>query len=415
MIAGSVILGLGLSLSGAAVAQAATACAPDSGANFAGMTPTIAQLSKASLRCADFRGANLSKLSFEQADLSGSDFRHATIVNSDFTQATLTGATFADATLTDTSFEQASMGGVTLTGIHAAGADFEQVTLNGVSLAGAGLQDAELSQASLKGANLSNADLGGASLDETDLTGANLAEANLSGADLSGATTTNTDVSNITGLPPLDLFAAIIALVVGLLVLRPRLARRGPGRVGAWLVVLILAALTVIQAMAARGWQPTSDALFVLPLLTPVIFIAIFVARGIRRPRDGWAAAVLALIGLVGFYLVTASGLAFVGDNLFGLFPFSDTCSSVACGYGIARGPLGIGIGVVLILVCSVLSRAKSLAKPAPNLARWAAMQADGLVGAGVGTVYPSAAAPTGTSGTSPGQDYGPPPPNQTI
>jgi len=406
----TVILGIGLGIAGGGAAQAASVCAPDSGPNFAGKTPSLAQLRNDSLRCADFQGATLNKLAFEQADLTGADFRRATVVDSDFTQATLTGADFTGATLTDTSFEQADMGGVTLTGIHATRADFEQVSLSGVSLAGAQLQDADLSQATLTRANLSNADLRGASLDQADLTGANLVGANIAGADLTESTTTNTDATGIQGLTPLDLFAAVIALIVALLALRPRLSRAG--RAGAWLVILVMAALTAVQGFAAAGWRPTSDVLFVLPFLTPVIFIAIFVARAIRRVRDGWAAAVIALVALVGFYLLTAAGLAFITDTAFGILPFSDTCSSASCGYGVARGGLGIGIGVALIVISAILSRLRSLARPAPNLAKWAAMQAGDLPafvpsnGAGVASQGTGAAGP---------QNYDPPPPTQTI
>jgi uncharacterized protein YjbI with pentapeptide repeats len=420
MVIGVVILGVGLSLSGAATAQAAQKCVPDSGADFAGMTPTVAQLSRASLRCADFRGSNLSNLSFEQADLSGADFRHATVTNSDFSQATLTDANFTDATLTDTSFEQADMGGVTLTGIHGSKADFEQVGLTGVSLKGAELRNADLSQATLKRANLSNADLRGASLDQADLTGANLRGADVAGADLTETTTTNADSTGVRGLPPLDLFAAVITLIVALLVLRPRLGRRTRGRGGAWLVVAVVAAFTAVEAVAAAGWRPTSDALFVLPFLTPVVFIAIYVVRVIRRLRDGWSAALIAFVALLGFFLLVTAGLAFLTDNAFGLFPFGDSCSSAACGYGVARGPLGIALGIVLIVIGAILSRLKSLAKPAPNLARWAAMQAGGVTGAGVGAgagvgVGARVQDTNARAGSSSEQGYDPPPPSQSI
>jgi uncharacterized protein YjbI with pentapeptide repeats len=418
MVTSAIVLGIGLSLSGATTAQAAEKCAPDSGANFAEKTPTVAQLSKVSLRCANFQDSNLSNLSFDQADLSGADFRHATVTHSDFSQATLTGADFADATLTDTSFEQADMGGVTLTGIHGNRADFEQVGLTGVSLEGAQLQNADLSQATLKRANLSNTDLRGASLDQADLTGANLRGADIAGADLTETTMTNADITGVTGLTPLDLFAAVIALIVALLALRPRLGRRSPGRGGAWLVVLVMAALTAVEAVAAAGWQPTSDTLQVLPFLTPVIFIAIYVARVIRRPRDGWPAAIVALVALLGFYFVIAAGLALVTDDFFGLFPLSDSCTSVTCAYGAARGPLGIAIGIALIVISAILSRRKSLAQSPPSLQKWAAMQARGgaesvdVTGATAGSRFDGANAGTGYSSD---EGDGPPPPSQNI
>jgi uncharacterized protein YjbI with pentapeptide repeats len=413
IIVGAVALGVGLSLSGAATAQAATQCAPDSGANFAGATPSVKQLSDVSLRCADFQGSNLSNLSFEQTDLRGADFRHATVTKSDFTQSDLTDADFTDATLTGTSFDQATMSGVTLTGIKANGADFEQVGLTGVSLKGAQLVNADLSQASLKHADLSNADLRGASLDQADLSGANLRGADLAGADLTETTTTNTVSSGVGGLPPLDLFAAVIALIVALLVLRPRLGRRGQARGGAWLVVFVMAAITAVQAVAAVGWQPTGNDVFVLPFLTPVVFVALWVGRTIRRFRDGWPSVPGILVALVGFYVLVAAGLAFLTDTLFGLFPFADSCSSVICGYGAVRGPLGIVIGIVLIIVSAILARLKSLARPAPNLARWEAMQAGVVPGAGMPA--PTASFPAANPGpSSKDQGYGPPP-SQTI
>jgi uncharacterized protein YjbI with pentapeptide repeats len=414
MIMGVVILGVGLGLSGAAAAQAAPQCVQDSGANFAGTTPTVKQLSSVSLRCANFQGSNLSDLSFEQTDLRGADFRHATVTKSDFSQADLTGADFTGATLTDTSFEQATMSGVTLTGIKGSGADFEQVGLTGVSLKGAYLQNADLSQATLKRADLSNADLRGASLDQADLSGANLRGVDLAGADLTETTTTNAVSTGVRGLPPLDLFAAVIALIVALLVLRPRLGRRGNARGGAWLVIVVMAAITAVQAVAAVGWQPTGEELFVLPFLTPVIFIALYVGRIIRRLRDGWPSVPVMLVALLGFYVLVAAGLAFLTDTLFGLFPFADSCSSATCGYGAVRGPLGIIIGIVLIIISAILARLKSLARPAPNLARWQAMQAGVIPEAGpAGT---AASFPAAISAPAPptNQDYGPPP-SQTI
>jgi uncharacterized protein YjbI with pentapeptide repeats len=408
LVGAALILGLGLSVSVSVSAQAATACATYSGPNFAGRTPTAAQLSKDDLRCANFQGSTLSNLSFEQADLSGADFRRAIVLHSDFSQATLTGADFDGSTLTGTSFEQASMAGVDLSNVHATKASFEQVDLSGISLRDSVLTNADLSQATLRHADLSGADLRGASLDQADLTDADLRGANIAGADLAETTITDAVVTGAVGLPPLDLFAAIISLFVALLALRPRLTSRTGGRAAAWLVLAVLAALTALEAVAASGWQPTIDSLFILPFLTPVIFLAIFVARLVRRPRNGWPTALIGLIALLGFYLLVTAGLAVVAGDLFGIVPFADTCSSLTCGYGVARGGLGIILGIVLIVIAAVLSRLKLLATPPPDLSRWEAMQADGARGSWSPAAVPGNQAPANGR-------YDPPPPSQSI
>ncbi len=401
------LLGAGLSLSAAMSAQAAAHCDPDAGANFAGKTPTVSQLNRVSLECADFRGATLSNISFPQTDLAGADFRNAIVKNADFGQADLEGADFTGATLNDTSFEQASVGGVNLTGVTAHYADFEQVDLSGVSLRGSDLQNADFSQATLKRADLAGADLRGASFDQADLTETNLQGANIAGADLSEATTANTETTGITGLPPLDLFVAIVVLVIALLILRPRLRGGVPGRGAAWLVILVLAGLVAAQAIAASGSGFTDDELVVVPFITLIIFAALYVARVVRRPKNGWAAAGIALVSFLGFYLLIAAGLAVITDNLIGLLPFNDRCSSIACGYGVARGPLGIILGIALIILATILSRLKSLARPLPNLANWEAMQAGGGLARGAA---PASAGPASTP-----NDYGDPPSSQTI
>lgn len=412
---GAAALLLALGVTGSASAQAATGCAPDSGPNFAGTSPTVRQLNQSDLRCADFQNAKLNNLSFEQADLTSADFRHATMTNDDFSQATLTDANFTDATLTSTSFEQATMRGVTLTGIDANKSSFEQVDLSGVSLAGAQLVDADFSQAELKKADLAGANLRGASLDQADISSANLRGANLAGADLSEATTTAAKTDGILGLPPLDLFGAILTLIVSLLTLLPRLAATGRGRAGAWLVVALFAVVTAVEAVAAAGWRPMIEQTLVLPFLTPVIFLALYVGRIVRRPGPGWPAAGVALVALSGFLLLVTAGLAFITDNLFGIFPFADTCSSATCGYGISRAPLGIIIGVILIAASAVISRFKSIAKPGPDLAKWNAMQASGgadLAAAASATFPAAGPMASGSPGATPTHEQ---PPNQTI
>jgi uncharacterized protein YjbI with pentapeptide repeats len=403
---------LGAALAASSPALAATStCAPGSGADFAGKTPTTAQLNSVDLRCADFDGATLSNLTFGQSDLTGADFTKATIVDSDFSQATLTGADLAGANLDRSTFEQATMTAANLTGVQAHSTSFEQVDLTGLSLRASDLRDADFSQATLKRADLSGADLSGATLDQANLTGANLTGANIAGTSLDEATTTDATVTGLKGLPPLDAGTALLTLILALLALAPRLGARAPGRAAAWLVVLVTAAVAAAEVVLAVGWRPTGQELVLLPFLTPVVFIALFVARGIRRPRGGWVAGLLALVQLAGFFLLTSAGLAFLTDTLFGILPFTATCTTVACGGGLARGPGGIVAGIVLILVGSVVGRLRRFAKPAPDLSAWAQLQARGatLPSGFQGT---GSATPAGASGSV---ADAPTPPQQSI
>ena len=113
--------------------------------------------SRAILREADLRGANLREANLRwaalyKANLSGADLRWANLRGANLLSADLRGA-----------------------------------NLSGADLRGADLRGANLSEANLRGTDLRGANLGGAYLREAKLNGANFSEAKLRRADLSGS------------------------------------------------------------------------------------------------------------------------------------------------------------------------------------------------------------------------------------
>ncbi|ECU8313256.1 pentapeptide repeat-containing protein [Salmonella enterica subsp. enterica serovar Oslo] len=108
---------------------------------------------------ADLRGANLRDANLYGADLRGANLRDANLYGADLRGANLCGAN--------------------LCGANLCGAD-----LRGANLRGANLRDADLCGANLCGANLCGANLCGADLRGADLRGANLRDADLRDADL---------------------------------------------------------------------------------------------------------------------------------------------------------------------------------------------------------------------------------------
>ncbi|EBD5288300.1 pentapeptide repeat-containing protein [Salmonella enterica] len=112
-----------------------------------------------------------------RADLRGANLRGANLYGADLRGANLYGADLYGANLCD-----ANLRGADLCGANLRGAD-----LRGANLCGANLCGADLYGADLCGADLCGADLCGADLCDADLYGANLCDANLRGADLCGA------------------------------------------------------------------------------------------------------------------------------------------------------------------------------------------------------------------------------------
>ena len=175
---------------------------------------------KADLRGADLRWANLNDSNLRNANLSGADLRWAKISGADLRDANLGGANLNGANLDfamlsgsvindetrmspkwhlvwdvlnrprpnrefiDADLSRADLSGARLPRANLSDTDLAGAQLNDADLSGANLIRAALSRANLNGANLSGADLSEAGLREADLSGANLIGANLSEADL---------------------------------------------------------------------------------------------------------------------------------------------------------------------------------------------------------------------------------------
>ncbi|EJC7213223.1 pentapeptide repeat-containing protein [Salmonella enterica] len=107
---------------------------------------------------------------------------------------------------------RADLRGANLRGANLYGADLRDANLYGADLRDADLRGANLRDADLRGANLHDADLSGANLHDANLYGANLSGADLSGADLSGANLYGADLrgANLYGADLPDLTFVIL-------------------------------------------------------------------------------------------------------------------------------------------------------------------------------------------------------------
>ncbi|ECH6086682.1 pentapeptide repeat-containing protein [Salmonella enterica] len=114
-----------------------------------------------------------------RADLRGADLRGANLYGADLCGANLCGADLYGANLCD-----ANLRGADLCDANLRGADLYGADLCGANLCGADLYGADLCGANLCGANLCDANLRGADLYGADLRGADLRGANLYGANL---------------------------------------------------------------------------------------------------------------------------------------------------------------------------------------------------------------------------------------
>ncbi|EHT0294686.1 pentapeptide repeat-containing protein [Salmonella enterica] len=99
-------------------------------------------------------------------------------------RADLRGADLRDADLFGADLRGANLRDADLFGANLCGANLRGANLRGADLRGANLCGADLRGANLRGANLRGADLRGADLRDADLFGADLRGANLCGADL---------------------------------------------------------------------------------------------------------------------------------------------------------------------------------------------------------------------------------------
>jgi uncharacterized protein YjbI with pentapeptide repeats len=182
---------------GPATAATAASCAPGSGINLTDQRITGKELARlkntTALECADFAGADLSKLSLVHVDLANADLSSANLSHTDLAQAQLSGAVFAGAELRSTDLTRATMTGANLAGADLTSAKLGQAQLQGADLASADLRSAVLDNATLSRADLASADLRSAVLDNATLTRADLASADLTGAALTRVQAKNAD------------------------------------------------------------------------------------------------------------------------------------------------------------------------------------------------------------------------------
>jgi len=131
---------------------------------------------------ADFKGADLRRISLAGANLEAADLSWA-----DLSGANLSLANLFKANLENTSLYRANL---------------SLANLESANLSRANLEAANLSEANLRWANFSKAYLSGANLSEANLLLANLFQADLAGANLSGAnlSQTNFEGTNLEGV-----------------------------------------------------------------------------------------------------------------------------------------------------------------------------------------------------------------------
>ncbi|HGP1844894.1 TPA: pentapeptide repeat-containing protein [Salmonella enterica] len=122
----------------------------------------------------------------------------ANLRDADLRGADLCGANLRDANLRDANLCGANLRDADLRGANLRGADLCGANLRDADLRGANLRDADLRDADLRGANLRDADLRGADLCGANLCGANLRDADLRGANLRDADLRGADLPDLT-------------------------------------------------------------------------------------------------------------------------------------------------------------------------------------------------------------------------
>ncbi|MEP0916754.1 pentapeptide repeat-containing protein [Leptolyngbya sp. DQ-M1] len=177
-------------------------------ANFKAAKLTSADFSYSICQKAKFHGANLILADFRHTDLEQADLSKAELTRTDFSAANLQGADLSCADLRDAKLRGANLNRANLNrsdvryaklisaNLHSA--NLSSCDLSSADLSGTDLRQAELRQATLNRANLQGANLQGANLRWADLSGADLRWADLSGAKLSGANLTGANLSHAT-------------------------------------------------------------------------------------------------------------------------------------------------------------------------------------------------------------------------
>lgn len=353
VLAGLVAAGVATLGGSGAGAAPGPGCTPGSGPNYAGKHVDAAMLQGAtSLRCANFRGDDLSGLDLTQANLQGIDATGANLRNARLDQADLTGAKLVDADLRGASLIQATLTDADLTGAKLNGDKLGQAEAGGVTLKNADLSDADLSQAHLSGANLDGAEVSGADFTQADLDG--------------------THFDGARGLTPWSLYVLIVAGVVFVLVggLATRRALRRREQSGP-------------SVPSVPSGPEAAQAAFAQPASTGPAFQSYWTKQGQPAAAGGLGGVSTAMrpfkpingpatrsVGRgVGMGLLAAAIIAF-GTHLFlgsliGLFSFAydtlatATCSGPQCAVGVDSGVAGqLGGIAALIGGFMVLARA---------------------------------------------------------
>ncbi|GMA22520.1 hypothetical protein GCM10025864_02790 [Luteimicrobium album] len=248
-------------------------------------------------------------------------------------------------------------------------ADFVQATLTGADLRGATLREAHAGQADFLGARLDGADLTDADLTQADLTGASVDGTILSHADLTQTTRPEgyRDADG-SGDAPLDAIAALATLLLALAVVVPALrsaARRrrggkdlrGTGPAAVLAGVVVLAGAVALAAYELRADPDWTDVLMVLPMITVLVFAALFAGLVISRARWGVVGALSTGLGLAGYFVLVSTIMSALLGSVFGEYPRAPSCTAATCAWGYSRGWTGAWVGLALLALCSLVGR----------------------------------------------------------
>ena len=149
-------------------------------------------LTDAHLHINDFYNTDFQHSKLQNIAAAFACFEIAFLAGADLTRANVRQANFRYADLSDTNLERADFNGAdlersVLTGANLRVTDFSRANLAGAHGVGANFTGAILKAANLEGADLRNANFTGADFSQAKLTGANFAGANLTNAEFKGA------------------------------------------------------------------------------------------------------------------------------------------------------------------------------------------------------------------------------------
>lgn len=175
------------------------------GAKLSGVDLSRTNLSRADLSRTDLMGANLTEAYLKEAYLSEADLTGANLTNADFTSADLISANLMGANLSNAYLSGADLSKANLSGADLISTKLIGAYLRGTNLSGASLRSANLSGAYLKAANFKGANLKGANFTRANLAGVNLQrvkalDSNFNKAILTGACLENWETNSTTNL-----------------------------------------------------------------------------------------------------------------------------------------------------------------------------------------------------------------------